>query len=274
MTIKFTKMHGLGNDFMVVDAIRQNLLVAIEQIRQWANRRTGIGFDQLLIAEPARHPQADFFYRIFNADGSEAANCGNGARCLARFLQDEKLTDKNPIIVETLSGLLELTLEKDGQVTVNMGVPVLAPAQIPFTAEKQALQYSLKINDQMVPFCAISLGNPHAVILVEDVETAPVQAVGAFLTKHPAFPQGVNVGFMQIINANYVRLRVYERGVGETLACGSGACAAMVTGRLLEKLNHTVTVQQSGGELTVCWQALDQPIYLTGPAVKVFIGHI
>ncbi len=274
MLIRFTKMHGLGNDFMVVDAIRQSFQPTPELVRAWSNRRIGIGFDQLLMVAPTRHSQADFFYRIFNADGSEVANCGNGARCLAQFLHDEKLTDKNPIIVETLAGLLELKLESNNQVTVNMGRPILEPAKIPFLTEKQAISYSLNIKQTNIEFCAISMGNPHAVILVEDIDAAPVAIVGAQLTQHPAFPEGANIGFMQIIDAHHIRLRVYERGAQETLACGSGSCAAVVAGNLLGKLANTVNVQQPGGALFIKWEGVNNPVYLTGPAVKVFTGNV
>ena len=274
MQINFTKMHGLGNDFMIVDAVHQKFAPTSELIKKLANRHTGIGFDQLLLAEPTNNPQADFFYRIFNADGSEVANCGNGARCLARFLHDEKLTDKNPIVVATLAGLLELKLENDQQVTVNMGIPVLEPAKIPFRSEQQTITYSLNINQQTIEFYAISMGNPHAVIVVENVDTAPVQELGSILTKHPAFPEGANIGFMQIIDANHIRLRVYERGAGETLACGSGTCAAVVAGNLLGKLATRVNVQQPGGKMLINWQGINKPVYLTGPAVKVFAGNV
>jgi diaminopimelate epimerase len=274
MLLNFTKMHGLGNDFIVVDAIRQDFKPTPELIRQWADRRTGIGFDQLLIAAPAQQPTADFFYKIFNADGSEVANCGNGARCLARFLHDEKLTTKNPLTVETLTGLLELKLEQDDLVTVNMGVPILEPAKIPFITPQQQLIYSLTVNRHPIEFCAISMGNPHAVIKVDNIDTAPVQTLGPLLTKHPVFPEGANIGFMQIIDQNNIRLRVYERGAGETLACGTGASAAVVAGNLLGKLAATVNVQQPGGTMRITWQNINAPLYLTGPAVKVFAGTI
>lgn len=274
MSIKFTKMHGLGNDFMVIDAIRQDFQPTPALVRAWSNRRTGIGFDQLLIAAPARNPQTDFFYRIFNADGSEVANCGNGARCLARFLHDEQLTNKQTIIVETLAGLLELRLEKDDQVTVNMGIPILEPAKIPFKADKQQITYSLAINQQTIEFCAVSMGNPHAVIMVENIDTAPVQELGSLLTNHPVFPEGANIGFMQIIDANNIRLRVYERGAEETLACGTGASAAVVAGKLLGKLASFVNVQQTGGTMLINWDGINKALYLTGPASKVYIGEL
>lgn len=259
---------------MVIDAVRQSIELTPSLIQQWADRHTGVGFDQLLIAAPPRNKNADFFYRIFNADGSEAAQCGNGARCLARFLHEEKLTEKNPIVVETLAGLLTLTLGENEQVTVDMGAPVFAPEKIPLLAEKPALTYSLKIDQQDITFCALSMGNPHAVIFVEDIAKAPVQTLGAQLTNHPLFPERANIGFMQIVQRDFIHLRVYERGSGETLACGSGACAAVAAGNLLGKLASSVTVQQPGGRVHVTWNGTDKPVYLTGPAIKVFQGII
>ncbi len=267
-------MHGLGNDFIVIDGVRQKFQPKPNLIQQWADRHTGIGFDQLLLIEASPNKKADFFYRIFNADGSEVAQCGNGARCVARFLHDEGLTRKNPITVETKSGLLELKLENDGQVTVNMGVPILEPAKIPFIAEKQAVIYSLMLAQQEVKFSALSVGNPHCVLIVDNVDHAPVKELGALLTKHPHFPEAVNVGFMQIINPQHIRLRVYERGVGETLACGSGACAAVVAGRLQKLLAENVKVDLPGGQLKIYWQNDKMPVYLAGSVVVAFKGEL
>lgn len=263
-------MHALGNDFMVIDGVRQQFQPNPQLIAVWANRHTGIGFDQLLLIEKANNPDADFIYRIFNADGSEVAQCGNGARCIAKFLHDEKLTTKNPIRVETLAGILELKLENDDQVTVDIGTPIFEPEKIPFIAEKPAIKYTLDNTE----ICALSVGNPHCVLVVKNVDAAPVQELGSVLTKHQRFPQQTNVGFMEIVNHHHIRLRVYERGVGETLACGSGACAAVVAGRLLNLLDTKVTVELPGGHLTVTWQGEKSSVFLTGPAVTVFRGYV
>lgn len=270
MPIHFTKMHALGNDFMVIDGVRQNIEPNIQLIRQWGNRNTGIGFDQLLLVEKARDNQTDFFYRIFNADGSEVAQCGNGARCLAKFLHDEKLTTKNPIRVGTLAGVLALKLESNDQVTVDIGIPVLEPAKIPFIADQQSKTYLL----DNIEISAVSVGNPHCVLLVTNIDDAPVQELGSVLTKHQRFPERTNVGFMQVVNRNHIRLRVYERGVGETQACGSGACGAVVAGRLLNALDAEVKVDLLGGQLKVTWQGNNSSVFLTGPAVTVFRGII
>lgn len=273
MQIKFTKMHGLGNDFMMIDAVRQKISLTPEIIRQWSDRHTGLGFDQLLLIEPTHNNSADFFYRIFNADGSEVSQCGNGARCLAHFLQDEQLTDKKSITVETINGLLELKIEADGQVTVNMGAPVFLPSKIPFLAEQERLSYKITIDNNIVTASVLSIGNPHCVLLVDDVKTAPVAELGASIEKHKLFPERTNVSFMQIIDPTQIKLRVFERGAGETQACGSGACAAVVAGNLLGLLNSKVSVQQPGGMLQVAWQK-NGPVFLTGPATKVFRGTI
>lgn len=274
MLINFTKMHGLGNDFMVIDGVRQKLQLTPNIIRQWADRHTGIGFDQLLLVEPAHTSSPDFFYRIFNADGTEVGQCGNGARCIALFLQDENLTSKNEITVGTLAGDLKLTLEKNNLVTVNMGVPNFDPTKIPFLTQSQMQTYKIILEQQTFEFCALSLGNPHAVILVDNIEQAPVEKIGALLSHHPSFPENANIGFMQIINPNQIGLRVYERGAGETLACGSGACAAVATGQTLNLLGKQVSVEQPGGIVTVTWESKTDPIYLTGPAVTTFRGTV
>lgn len=262
MLINFTKMQGLGNDFMVINNLNLQFQPAPTLIQQWSDRRFGIGFDQLLLVEPAKNRQADFFYRIFNADGSEVAQCGNGARCLARFLQDEKIADKNPIYVETLAGILELKLESDSNVTVNMGVPIIESTRL------------LKVGQQQLEVCILSLGNPHCVLITNDTTTAPVAELGVALNQHPHFLAGVNVGFMQILNSQQIKLRVFERGAGETLACGSGACAAVIAGCVLKQLDNKVTVEQPGGQLIIHWPNETGPVYLTGPAVSVFSGVI
>lgn len=274
MLIQFTKMHGLGNDFMVIDAVRQKVQPTTELIRQWADRHTGIGFDQLLLVESPHDSQTDFFYRIFNADGHEVEQCGNGARCLALFLHAEKLTDKNPIIVGTLAGNLELKLEKDQQVTVSMGVPNFEPAKIPMLADQLANTYKISLGKEIVEFYAVSLGNPHCIILVDNIEEAPVEKLGSILTSHPNFPESVNVGFMQILSPSHIRLRVYERGAGETLSCGSGACAAAVIGNKSKLLQNEVRIDQKGGALLVTWPDHAAPVRLTGPATFVYRGSI
>jgi diaminopimelate epimerase len=274
MRIKFTKMHGLGNDFVVIDAISQNVVLTPEQIQFIANRHFGVGCDQLLLVENPVSNNADFKYRIFNADGSEVAQCGNGARCFARFVRDKKLTAKDDICVDTDAGQLILQLKKEGLVTVNMGIPRHAPTQIPLQAEVEAKLYHLNIDNNAVSFGAVSMGNPHAVLLVNDVEAAPVNKLGAILESHSFFPQRVNVGFMQVLDSNTIKLRVFERGAGETMACGSGACAAVVIGIEQGKLNSTVNVNLPGGNLSITWQGRGQPVFMSGPAVCVFEGVI
>lgn len=265
-------MQGAGNDFMVIDAVNQPVSLSTTQIKQLANRQFGVGFDQLLLVEPSK--SADFKYRIFNADGSEVAQCGNGARCFVRFVVDQKLTKKNEILVETASGIISPKLEKNGEVTVNMGLPRFEPHEIPFLATEKSLQYSLKVGNDTYQICSLSMGNPHAVLVVEDVETAPVQTLGATIEVHPKFPERVNVGFMQIVDTHAIKLRVFERGSGETLACGTGACAAAVSGIQLGKLQSPVTVQARGGTLTIVWAGVGQAVLMTGPAEPVFTGTI
>lgn len=272
MKLKFTKMHGSGNDFMVVDAINQAVSLTTEQIARLAHRQFGIGFDQLLLVEPSH--VADFKYRIFNADGSEVAQCGNGARCFARFVYDQKLTPKHEISVETASGIITPKLEENGLVTVNMGAPRFAPADIPFIAEAAAASYILTIDQQPLTIAAVSMGNPHAVQIVDDVETAAVVSLGSQIEHHPRFPQRVNAGFMQIIDSQHIKLRVFERGSGETLACGTGACAAVVAGITWGRLQSPVKVSARGGELHVAWQGGTSPVMMTGPAVTVFSGSV
>lgn len=265
-------MQGAGNDFMVIDGVRQSVSLTAQQVNQLAHRQFGIGFDQLLLVEPSN--VADFKYRIFNADGSEVAQCGNGARCFVRFVVDAGLTQKNEIHVETVSGIITPKLEDSGLVTVNMGAPKFAPADIPFIAETQANRYALEVGNQTLTISAVSMGNPHAVQIVNDVETAPVVALGSQIEVHPRFPERVNAGFMQIINPHHIKLRVFERGSGETLACGTGACAAAVTGIQLGLLQSPVKVSARGGELHIAWLGGDAPVMMTGPAVTVFTGSV
>lgn len=273
MKLKFTKMQGLGNDFVVLDGISQPVNLDRQQIRLLADRHFGIGCDQLLLVEKAEG-EADFRYRIFNADGGEVEQCGNGARCFVRYVHDHGLTQKNEIRIETLSGVISPKLEVNGNITVNMGKPVFEPEEIPFVAEKSALTYQLELQDKPVTISALSMGNPHAVRAVPDVENAPVDAEGALIESHPRFPKRVNVGYMQIIDRGHIKLRVFERGAGETLACGTGACAAVVAGINLGLLDHQVVVSTRGGELTISWQGHGEPVWMTGPAVTVFEGEI
>ena len=277
MQVPFTKMHGLGNDLMVLDLVSNKLELSAEQIRLLSDRHFGVGFDQLLLVEPPEDDGVDFNYRIFNADGEEVEHCGNGARCFAKFVTDKGLTNKNPILVKTVNRLLSLDLQTNGEVTVNMGTPETVPAEIPLLSE-YANTYVREITvsgEQLtVEFSALSVGNPHAVIIVEDIAKAAVKEFGEALGHHPDFPQGVNVGFMQIVDRNNVKLRVYERGVQETLACGTGACAAVVAGCLQGLLGDTVLVELAGGQLTVCWQGQGSEILMTGPATTVYEGTI
>jgi len=274
MTLKFTKMHGLGNDFIVIDAISQSVSLTPQQVQQLADRHFGIGCDQLLLVEAACTAGADFRYRIYNADGGEVQQCGNGARCFMKFVRDQGLTEKSRLQVETLGGLLQLIQQADGQISVDMGVPRLDPADIPFIAPTRAHAYALDVLDRRFEIAAISMGNPHAVLRVDDIKTAPVASIGAAIEAHPRFPERTNVGFMEIVNDDCIRLRVFERGAGETLACGSGACAAVVAGRLWEGLSENVKVVLNGGELVVSWAGEGQPVLMTGPATTVYQGRI
>jgi len=270
--LAFTKMHGLGNDFMVLDAIQNPVLLAPEQIRLLADRHFGVGFDQLLLVEAASHHAVDFSYRIFNADGSEVEQCGNGARCLALYVRDKGLTTKNVIRVATRAGIIELKINSAGQVRVNMGVPKTQPADIPFTAACEAIFYQLEAGGETIELAAVSMGNPHAVVPVGSVKRAPVQTLGPLLESHRRFPAKVNVGFMQVLARDAVKLRVYERGTGETLACGSGACAAVVAGRRAGWLDAKVRVQLAGGELQIEWAGDNTPVLMEGPATKLYEG--
>jgi diaminopimelate epimerase len=274
MLLKFTKMQGAGNDFVVVDGVSQPVSLTSAQIKKIANRNFGVGCDQLLIVEKTSLPNVDFKYRIFNADGGEVEQCGNGARCFVRFVLDKGLTQKREIRVETASGLITLTLQNDNQVTVNMGAPIFEPAKIPFIAEKQQPLYVLPLQQQAISICAVSMGNPHAVTIVDDVETANVATLGPQIEAHASFPQRVNAGFMQIVNQHEIKLRVYERGAGETLACGTGACAAVVSGIALGLLQSPVLVHARGGKLNIAWAGTNQPVMMTGDAEIVFEGSI
>ena len=278
MKLKFTKMQGAGNDFVVLDATQQPLNLTAEQISHIANRQFGVGCDQLLLVEKTDTPNVDFRYRIFNADGGEVEQCGNGARCFVRFVVDKGLTDKREIAVETASGIITLKLEDNNQVTVNMGAPRFEPQDIPFIAETlanaRAPSYLLNIENQKLQIFVVSMGNPHAVQIVADVDNAPVGLVGPLIEHHASFPQRVNAGFMQVLNAHHIKLRVFERGSGETLSCGTGACAAVVSGIQHGILQSPVKVSTRGGELSISWQGENSPVLMTGPATIVFEGEI
>lgn len=274
MKLEFQKMHSLGNDFMVIDGVRQKFNPHADLIQHFGNRNTGIGFDQLLLIEAAKNSGSDFIYRIFNADGTEVSQCGNGARCIMRFLQEQQLTKKNVVIVETKAGKLELKSVTAQQYTVNMGIPFFDPKKIPFLSDHTSLNYSLLINDKTIDFFALSIGNPHCIVQTNDIITAPVATLGFALSNHPSFPEKTNVGFMKILNARNLELRVYERGTGETLACGSGACAAVIAGRSLGLLDSDVTVHLPGGSLSISWEGENSPVYQTGSAVNVFKGIV
>ena len=274
MRLAFTKMEGTGNDFVVIDAFRAPVTLTPEQIRRLADRHFGIGFDQLLVVEPPQAPDADFRYRIFNADGGEVEQCGNGARCFVRYVRDRKLTTKDEIVVDTLGGRIRPRLLPDGNVEVQMGVPRFEPADVPFVASARALVYDLDVDSECVRAAVLSLGNPHAVQRVDDVERAPVTTQGPRIEHHPRFPRRVNAGYMQVIDRAHIRLRVWERGAGETLGCGSGACAAVVAGRLQGWLDETVEVRLPGGVVSVRWAGEGEPVWLTGPARTVFEGTI
>jgi len=274
MLVNFTKMHGLGNDFVVIDAINQSVNLTPKKIRDWADRHFGVGFDQLLLVEKPVSENADFKYRIFNADGSEVSQCGNGARCFARFVKDKKLSAKNEVVVDTDAGQLVLRINAEGLVTVNMGVPKHSPDQIPLLMPEEAKLYRADVNGVLVEFAAVSMGNPHAVIQVGDVRLAPVENLGTQLEKHELFPQRVNVGFMEVISRHEIQLRVYERGAAETLACGSGACAAVVAGIEQNLLDNKVGVSLPGGHVMIEWAGRGQPVMMSGPAVSVYEGQI
>ncbi|MDV5054366.1 diaminopimelate epimerase [Vibrio sp. T13N] len=274
MHFHFSKMHGLGNDFMVVDCITQNVFFSQDLIRRLADRHTGVGFDQLLVVEAPYDPETDFHYRIFNADGSEVEQCGNGARCFARFVRLKGLTNKYSISVSTKKGKMILNIEDDGEVTVNMGVPEFEPNKIPFKAKQKEKTYIMRAGEKTL-FCgAVSMGNPHVVTVVDDVDTADVDTLGPLLESHERFPERVNAGFMQVVSRDHIRLRVYERGAGETQACGSGACAAVAVGIHQGLLDENVKVSLPGGELRIAWQGPGKPLFMTGPTTHVFDGQL
>lgn len=278
MKLKFTKMHGAGNDFVVFDGVRQRVELTSQEIRRIADRHLGVGCDQLLIVEAPRSVDADFRYRIFNADGGEVEQCGNGARCFVRFVREQGLTEKDEIRVETQGGLIAPRLEGDGGVTVNMGPPVFDAPRIPFLSSGGALVEEIDVSGVRVPITAVSMGNPHAVQVVPDVDAAPVTLQGPLLERHAMFPRRVNAGYMQVIDRHHIRLRVWERGAGETLACGTGACAAAVAGIRRGLLDSPVRVTTRGGELTIRWEGLENDlnceVWMTGPAVTVFDGEL
>jgi len=274
MEIPFTKMHGLGNDFVVIDTFAQDITLRPELVKTLADRRFGIGCDQVLLLGPPDNDGADVRYRIFNPDGGEVSQCGNGARCIAAYLHDRGLVTKEVIIAETNEGLLKLYRQKDGQVRVNMGVPKFEPADIPMRARKREKEYQVSINGVDITFNAVSMGNPHAVLMVDNVDQIMVETLGPEMQQSGVFPEGVNVGFMQIVDRQHIRLRVYERGAGETLACGSGACAAVVAGYSDKRLAEQVNVSLKGGHLLVSWQGEGEPVWITGPATFVYEGRI
>ena len=274
MKLKFSKMHGLGNDFVVFDGVRQSVSLTPEQLRYLGHRNFGVGCDQILLVEKSDKPGVDFRYRIFNSDGGEVEQCGNGARCFVRFVHDQGLTEKRELLVETMRGEIRPRLEADNSITVNMGVPVFEPEKIPFVGQSDQLIQQLDLGGEEVAITAVSMGNPHAVQVVADVDAAPVASQGPRIENHPRFPQRVNAGFMQIVDRHAIRLRVFERGAGETLACGTGACAAVVTGISRGLLDSPVRVATRGGELTIAWDGKGNPVMMSGPAVTVFTGEI
>ena len=274
MKLRFCKMQGLGNDFVVLDGVRTRLELTPAQLRRLADRHFGVGCDQILLVEPAGAPGVDFRYRMFNADGGEVEQCGNGARCFVRFVREQGLTAKAEIRVETKGGVIAPRLEADEEVTVDMGAPVFEAKRIPFVTDSDAIVQPLVVDGETVMITALSMGNPHAVQIVADVDAAPVATQGPKIEAHPRFPQRVNAGYMQVLDRERIRLRVYERGAGETLACGTGACAAVVAGIRRGLLEPSVRVAVRGGELTIAWAGADNPVFLTGPAVTVFEGEV
>ena len=274
MRLKFTKMHGLGNDFVVLDATARSLQLSAAQLRSIADRHFGVGCDQILQVDPPRASGTDFYYRIFNADGGEVEQCGNGARCFLRYVRDKGLTAKTEVRVGTRAGVIVPRLEADGQVTVDMGVPVFDPPRIPFDASERALTYNLDVQGKLLVISVISMGNPHAVQIVADVDNAPVASEGALIERHARFPERVNAGYAQVLDRAHIRLRVYERGAGETLSCGTGACAAAVAGIMRGLLDARVRVTTRGGDLAIAWAGEGEPVMMTGPAVAVFDGEL
>ena len=274
MRLEFTKMHGLGNDFLMLDLVTQRVRLDEALIRRLSDRHFGVGFDQLLVVEPPHQPDVDFRYRIFNADGSEVSQCGNGARCFARFVRDRRLTRKDTLRVETASGIITLQIDSQGWVTVDMGPPRLEPSAIPFVADNAALDYRIEVDGERYQIAAVSMGNPHAVLRVDDVDSAPVATLGPRLESHPRFPERVNVGFMQVINRQEIKLRVYERGTGETLACGTGACAAAVAAMRWGLVDRDIKVHLPGGPLRIRWSHDNASVLMTGPTARVFDGTL
>ncbi|MCP4989713.1 MAG: diaminopimelate epimerase [Colwellia sp.] len=274
MLVNFSKMHGLGNDFLVLDNVTQNVFLSPEQITKFADRNFGVGFDQLLVVEPPYDPDLDFHYRIYNADGSEVGQCGNGARCFAKFVRMKGLCNKHKIKVSTSTGKMSLHIERDGNISVTMPVPQFEPNKIPFTAQKAEGTYILRSETETVLCGVVSMGNPHCVVTVDSVIDAQLETLGQELSTHERFPKDANVGFMEIIAPNYIKLRVYERGAAETLACGSGACAAVVIGQMQKKLAKQVTVELPGGKLRIFWQGPGNPVKMSGPATHVFDGQL
>jgi len=274
MLLKFTKMHGAGNDFVVIDLISQRYRLRPRDVRKLADRRFGVGCDQVLVVEAPQNPGADFRYRIYNADGGEVEQCGNGARCFARFVREKKLTSKRVLTVETAGGIIELRVRNRQDVEVDMGAPLFEPQHIPFSAQRRDDSYPLLVEGRELTIGAVSMGNPHAVLRVDDVDQADVAHLGPLIESHPDFPQRVNAGFMQVVSDKHIKLRVFERGVGETLACGTGACAAVVYGLSRGWLRDSVTVDLPGGKLSISWAGEGQPVIMTGPTAVVFEGTI
>jgi len=274
MLLKFTKMHGAGNDFVVLDGFRESIELNPEQLRLLADRHFGVGCDQILVVEKPQSDEADFRYRIFNADGGEVEQCGNGARCFMRFVHDQQLTSKREIVVETSSGMISPRLEQDGRVTVDMGAPIFEPERIPFEDGQGAVSEPLKVARKTLDISVLSMGNPHAVQVVDDIKLVPVLELGPLIEHHPRFPNRVNAGFMQIMDRTHIMLRVYERGAGETLSCGTGACAAVVAGIRRGLLDSPVNVATRGGTLTISWDGDGKAVLMTGPAITVFSGEI
>ncbi|WNC10088.1 diaminopimelate epimerase [Pseudomonas coleopterorum] len=274
MLLRFTKMHGLGNDFMVLDLVSQHAHILPKHAKQWGDRHTGIGFDQLLLVEAPSNPDVDFRYRIFNSDGSEVEQCGNGARCFARFVLDKRLTAKKTIRVETKGGIITLDVRNDGQISVDMGPPRMLPADIPFQADVQAHSYALSVDGQSVEIAALSMGNPHAVLRVDDINNAPVHTLGPKIEHHPRFPARVNVGFLHVVDRTRAQLRVWERGAGETQACGTGACAAAVAAISQGWMDSPLLLDLPGGRLSIEWAGAGHSVIMTGPAVRVFEGQV
>src|SRR3989344_5382796 len=274
MLLRFTKMHGLGNDFMVLDLVSQHAHIQPKNAKEGGDRHTGVGFDQLLLVEPPSNPDVDFRYRIFNADGSEVEQCGNGARCFARFVLDKRLTMKRQIRVETSGGIMELDIRADGQISVNMGAPILEPARIPFQADSQALSYTVDVEGTQVQLAAVSMGNPHGVLRVDNIDNAPVHTLGPKLEHHPRFPNRANIGFLEVIDRHHAKLRVWERSAGETQACGSGACAAAVAAISQGWMDSPLQLELLGGRLFLEWAGPGHPVMMTGPAVRVYEGQV